>query len=105
MAYAVKRFYQAQLGATLTTTLYTNPGSVTSVVTDIVVTNTDTSSRAVTIRMPGSSAGAEIFSAVTISPGETLHWEGHQVLLTTETITGGADVASKVTVHISGVEG
>src|SRR5665213_825210 len=34
MAFAAKRFFKGALSATLTTTLYTNPGGVTSIVFD-----------------------------------------------------------------------
>lgn len=106
MSYAVKRFFEGALTTTLTTALYTNGGGVTSIVTDVVITNTNaTTSRAVTLAMPGSGAANQIFAAVGISPGETIHLECHQILLTGETITGGQVLGTDVTLHISGVEG
>ena len=105
MAFAVKRLYQAQLTNTLSTVLYTNPGGVTTIIKNVTVTNDDNAARQVTIGWPGSAAGSAIFDALTLGVGETVDWEGHQVLLSGETITGGCDAASKVTVHISGVEG
>lgn len=105
MAYAPKRMYQGQLSATLTATLATVTTGKTWIVKSIRLVNTDTSDRVVTIRMPGSSAGAEVFSAVTVKAGKTVVYEANDVLLTTETITGGADVANKVSVTINGAEG
>jgi hypothetical protein len=97
--------YQGQLSTTLTATLATVPSGKTWIVKEITVVNTDTAARAVTLRMPGSGAGAEILSAKSVAAGDTLQIRGHWVLSSTETITGGADVANKVSVHISGAEG
>lgn len=105
MAYTATRFYQGQLSATLTTTLATVPGGKKWIVKDIQIVNTDTATRQVTIRMPGSSAGAEIFDTFLVLAKESVQWSGHVVLSAAETITGGADVASKVSVTISGAEG
>lgn len=105
MAYAAKRMFQGQLTATLTTVLATTTALKTWIIKDITLCNTDTVVRAVTLRMPGSAAGAEIFNAMPIQPNETIPWSGHIVLVAGETITGGADVASKVAISISGVEG
>ena len=105
MTYAVKPLFNAALSTTLTTALYTNPGSVTTVVTDIIICNTGTVARAVTMSVRGSGAGHRIFNALSVQPNETVHWEGHQVLLTTETLCGGQDNGTDVTATISGVEG
>lgn len=105
MAFAAKRLYQGQLSATLTATLATVTALKTWIVKDMQIVNTDTAARTVTIRMPGSSAGAEIFDSFTIDAKESVQWSGHIVLTAGELITGGADVANKVSVTISGAEG
>lgn len=105
MSFAAKRQYQGQLTATLTTVLATVPTAKQWIVLDMEVCNTDSVTRAVTISMPGSGASKRIFSAVSLEPGETMQWIGRIVLEAGETICGGADAASVVTVLISGVEG
>lgn len=106
MAYAAKRLYQGQLSATLTATLATVTTGKTWILKSIRIVNTDTSDRAVTLRAPGSSAGAEIVPpGFVVKAGSMVIIEDNSVLLTTETITGGCDVANKVSVTINGAEG
>lgn len=105
MAFAAKRMYQGQLSATLTTTLATVTALKQWIVKDIEIVNTDSVQHQVTIGMPGSGASHHIFSAVAVDAKSTLSWQGHVVLEAGETITGGADTGSMVTVTISGAEG
>jgi len=105
MAFTQKRLASGFLTATLTTVLYTNPGSVTTIIKMIWLVNTDTVAQAVTIRAPGSTAGNEILSAYSMQPGEVLPLVGHWILNTTETLTGGAATGSKVACMVTGVEG
>lgn len=105
MAFSAKLVFQGALTTTTTTTLYTNPGSVTTIIKDIIICNTGASTRAVTIATNGSAAGNRIFNATPLAPNETLHWEGHTIVTTGLTITGGQDAGTDVTVTISAVEG
>lgn len=106
MTYLAKRLYQGQLSATTTTVLATVPGGVQWIVTDIEVCNTaDSLVRLVTLSMPGSGAGHEQFSAAPIVAGELLQWSGRIVLTAGETICGGADAATDITLTISGAQG
>lgn len=105
MAYLPKRMYQGQLTTTLTTTLATTTTSKQWVVTDIEICNTDSSAHTVTLAMPGSGAGNQIFSALSVAANASYQWSGRIVLESTETITGGADAGALVTVTISGAEG
>lgn len=105
MSFVPKRLYQGQLTTTLTTLLATTTTSKQWVVTDILICNTDTVSRDVTLSMPGSGVGNRIFDAFPVGTKVTHHWKGRIVLESTETITGGASAASVVTVTISGAEG
>ena len=105
MAFAAKRFFKGALSATLTTTLYTNPGGVTSIIKDIEITNTGTVTRFVTMALGASGVANQIFSGFGIAAGESVQWNGHQLVLTTELITGGQSVGTDVTVIIAGVEG
>jgi hypothetical protein len=105
MAFAPKRLFQGALSTTLTTVLYTNPGSVTTIVRDIEIVNTGTVVRVVTLAMPGSGAAHQLFAGLLVAAGETVQWTGHIVLASTETITGGQGTGTDVTVTISGAEG
>lgn len=105
MANTVKKLSHSALTATTTTTLYTVPASTTTIIKEILLCNTDTSARTVTIQA-GSTTGVadRILSALSLAPGETKILSLSTVLLTTETITGGASVTSVVSCLISGVE-
>ena len=85
--------------STSSTTLYTVPASTTTVVTNILVTNTDSANANFTILLDDVSAA----TTVTVGGLDTTVIDLKQVLATTKTIKG---LASAVTVnfHISGVE-
>ena len=85
--------------STSSTTLYTVPASTTTVVTNILVTNTDSADATFNILLDDVSAG----TLVTVGGYDTTVIDLKQVLATTKTIKG---LASAVTVnfHISGVE-
>jgi len=81
------------------TTLYTVPSSTTAVVTDIVVTNTAGAAGSFTMALAGTS----IATLVTVGAYDSTVIPLKQVLVTTNTITGGAS-ATTINFHISGVE-
>ena len=85
--------------ATSSTTLYTVPASTTTVVTNILVANTATSSATYDLLLDDVS----IANDVVIGGNDTVSIDLKQTLATTKTIKG---LASAVTVnfHISGVE-
>ena len=90
----------ARAAASLTSaTLYTVPASTTTVVTNIAVTNTASSSATFTLNLNGVA----LFTTSAIAANSTAFIDLKQVLSATQTITG---LASAVTVnfHISGVE-
>ena len=98
MATATKVLARAAAG-TSSATLYTVPASTTTVVTNIVVTNTASSAATFTLGLNGVS----LFTTTALAANSTAMFDLKQVLETTQTITG---LASAVTVnfHISGVE-
>ena len=103
----VKQLSQSALTATLTTTLYTAPASTSTIIKEIVLCNTDTVARTVTIRAgasPATGVLSTIINAVTIQPNETQIFTFSTVILTTHLITGGASSAAVVGCTISGVE-
>ena len=85
--------------STSSTTLYTVPASTTTVVTNILVTNTAGADATFNILLDDVSAA----TTVTVGGYDTTVIDLKQVLATTKTIKG---LASAVTVnfHISGVE-
>jgi hypothetical protein len=85
--------------ATSSATLYTVPSSTTTVVTNIVVTNSDSASATFTITLDG----IDLFKTTTISANSTAMFDLKQVLDTTKVIAGFAS-ATTVKFHISGVE-
>ena len=85
--------------ATGSTTLYTVPASTTTVVTNIVVTNTAASAATFTLNLNGVA----MFTTTALAANSTAMFDIKQVLPTTQTITGLAS-ATTVNFHISGVE-
>jgi hypothetical protein len=85
--------------ATSSTTLYTVPSATTTVVSNIVVTNTATSAATFSLSLNGTSIG----TSVIVAASDSTVIDMKQVLAATQTITG---LASAITVnfHISGVE-
>lgn len=85
--------------ATSSTTLYTVPSATTTVVSNIVVTNTATSAATFSLSLNGTSIG----TSVIVAANDSTVIDMKQVLAATQTITG---LASAITVnfHISGVE-
>ena len=100
MANTAKALYRGAATTNTGTVLYTVPASTTSVITNIVVVNTNTSAAATyTLALDGVS----LFPGTTIPAGGIVTVDVKQVLTTTKTITGGAS-ATTVNFHISGME-
>ena len=91
-----------QLGTT-TTTLVTVASGHTYVAKQIIITNTDTVDRTVTLAI-GSAATASnrIMSALPIGANDIMVFDTALVLLTGETLQGLSDTASKVNVTVVG---
>lgn len=85
--------------STSNTTLYTVPSATTTIVTNVVVTNTATSSATFTLNLNGVA----IQSASTVAANSSAYIDLKQVLAATQTIAGSAS-ATTVNFHISGVE-
>jgi len=85
--------------ATSSATLYTVPASTTTVVTNIVVTNSAASAATFTIQLDA----VDLFKTCAIAANSTATFDLKQVLATTKIIAG---LASAITVafQISGVE-
>ena len=85
--------------ATTSTTLYTVPSATTTVVTNIVVTNTAGTAGTFSLLLDDVS----IATTVTVGAYDSTIIDMKQVLATTKTIKGLAS-ATTINFHISGVE-
>jgi hypothetical protein len=93
-----------QLGTT-TTTICTAATGYAEVIKQIIIANTDTVDRTVTLAI-GSAATASnrIMSALPIGANDLIVWDTAIVLAAGETLQGLSDTASKVNVTVVGWE-
>jgi hypothetical protein len=99
MANTAKVLFRGAATTNTNTTLYTAPSSTSTVITNIVVTNTTSSPATFTI----SLNGVVLAPTVAISGFSMTSLDIKQVLQTTQTLTGGASAAT-VNFHVSGME-
>jgi phage-related protein len=85
--------------ATSSATLYTVPAATTTVVSNIVITNTASSAGTFTLGLNGTS----LATTVAVAANSITTIDLKQVLSATHTITGLAS-ATTINYHISGVE-
>lgn len=92
------------LTTTLTTVLYTVPGSTKVVIKEIILANTSASAVAVTISA-GSSTGVadRIVPATPVPANTTVVLSLNTILSAADTITGGAATGAVIGCSISGV--
>jgi hypothetical protein len=75
----------------------------TFVVKQIIIANTDTVDRTVTLAIgTAATASNRLMSALPIGANDVMVWDTALVLLTTETLQGLSDTASKVNVTVVG---
>jgi hypothetical protein len=91
-------FFRGAAG-TSTATLYTVPSLTTSVLTDIVISNTSSNQQYVTMTVDGIN----ILPAVPISANTVINLQPKTVMATTKILAGFA-TSTDVKFHISGVE-
>lgn len=99
MATATPTLFYRGAAATSSATLYTVPSSTTSVLTDIVISNTSADQQYVTITVDGIN----LVPAVPISANAVINFQFKTVIATTKIIAGFA-TSTGVKFHISGVE-
>lgn len=92
--------------ATSSATLYTSPASTVTCLTDIMITNTASTSATFTLNIvaPAGSASAAnaLFYGVSIPPNTTVQWTGNQAISAGGTLAGYAS-ATSVTFTVTGV--
>lgn len=99
MATTSKTLFRGAATTTVGTTLYTVPSATTTVVTNIIITNTSGSSGNFTLGLGGTNLATN----VTVGANDSTVLDIKQVLTATQTITGGAS-ATTINFHIAGVE-
>jgi hypothetical protein len=98
-----KTLFRGAATTTVTTVLYTVPASTTTIVSNIAVTNTAATAATFTLGMGVAASNTRIQEASSIPANSTIYIDLKQVLVATNTITGGASAVT-VSFHISGVE-
>lgn len=98
MSNTAKKLFRGA-ASTSETTLYTTPASTTTIVTNIVISNTDSADATFTINL----GGVEIASSTVVSANSLAAFDIKQVIDATDTISGLAST-TLVNFHISGVE-
>lgn len=99
MATTSKTLFRGAATTNVGTTLYTVPSATTTVVTNIIITNTAGSSGNFTLGLGGTNLATN----VTVGANDSTVLDIKQVLTATQTITGGAS-ATTINFHIAGVE-
>jgi DNA phosphorothioation-dependent restriction protein DptG len=94
-----KNLFRGAATTTVGTVLYTVPSATSTVVTNVVITNTAASAGTFTL----SLNDILLADAVAIGAKDSIVLDIKQVLATTNTIKGGAS-ATTVNFHIGGVE-
>ncbi len=93
-----------QLG-TSTTTIATAATGYAEIIKQIIITNTDTIDRTVTLAIGSAATAANrLLSALPIGANDVMIWDTALVLNAGETLQGLSDTASKVTVTVVGWE-
>jgi hypothetical protein len=93
-----------QLG-TSTTTIATAATGYDEVIKQIIITNTDTVDRLVTLAIGSAATAANrLLSSLPIGANDVIIWDTALVLNAGETLQGLSDTASKVTVTVVGWE-
>ena len=99
MATTTKALFRGAATTNTATTLYTTPSGSSAVVTNIAISNTAASTSTATIALNG----ANVVPTVSIPANTVIVLDLKQVIVATQTITGGASTTA-VSLHISGVE-
>jgi hypothetical protein len=99
-----KRLSGPALLSNAAATVYTVPAVTTTIVRNIHINNTSSSSVTVTVSIGANAAGTQIFTNLTLGANVTIDWTGFFVLAASETIQALSGTNSVVNLMISGVE-
>ena len=105
--YTPKKLYSGQ-PTTSATTLYTTPASTSTIVKNILMTNTTATDATITISFvpSGGTAGAtnRVFTGYTVKANDTVAVDLSSVLSTSDFISALQGTSGAITIYISGVE-
>jgi hypothetical protein len=105
MATAAKCLKRGALTTTLTTNQYTCGTTNGAIITNIVISNTNTTTaRAVTVSIGPSGGPFVLLPKISVPFNSVVTFDLKQFIANTEVITAGQDVGTDVNIHISGVE-
>lgn len=99
MATTTKVLFRGAATTTVGTTLYTVPASTTTVVSNIAIVNTAATAGTFDLALNGT----KLATTQAIAANSTAYIDLKQVLVATNTITGGASAVT-INFHLSGVE-
>lgn len=98
-----KKLSQTQL-PNLSAAQYTVPGATQAIIRSVVLVNTDSSPRTVSLYTDGSAAANKILDAYTIPANTRVELNAVMTLAAAGAVWGVADVAAKVTMTVFGLE-
>ena len=98
-----KTLFRGAATTSVTTLLYTVPSLTTTVITNIAVTNTSSSSQTFSLSLGTAASEVVLHSTTSIDASSTVYIDCKQVLTAAQVIDGGAS-ATTVNFHIAGVE-
>lgn len=104
MADTAQRFYGPAQPGTSAATIYTVPGSTTSILRHMRIANTTGTSATITMSIGADAAATRIFDAVSIPGDSVLDWSGFMVMDAAEILQAFQGTSSALTVTISGVD-
>jgi hypothetical protein len=99
MATSTATLFYRGAAATSSTTLYTVPANTTSVLTDIVISSTDSAQQSVTITVDG----VVLIPAVPVPSNSVVNFQFKSVIAAGKIVAGYAG-STNVNFHISGVQ-
>lgn len=104
MADVPKRLAGPVLLTNSTATLYTVPGSTTTIIRNIHIANTSGSAATVKLSIGADAAGTRLLGDLSIPANGTYDWSGFAVMEATELLKGHSGTTNVLTITVSGVE-
>lgn len=104
MPFAERRLTSPTTLSTVASTVYTVPAQYTTIVKQVVVTNTTASPASFNLYIGSATAANAIFSNTTVSANDSLVINLSQVLSSLEILTASANANSAINMTISGVD-
>lgn len=104
MPFSEKRLTNPTTLSTVASTVYTVPSQFTTIMKQLVVTNTTASAASFNLYIGSATAANAVFSNTTVSANDSLIINLSQVLSSLEVLTASANANSALNMTISGVE-